>query len=109
MFSRMSVIPNQTNATTGTTLFQPNLPIFNVTWSTMTTAAVATATLSTSILQYVTPTSVIQATICKDDQAGSGNCWLISSAPGISTITYTIGAASSANSQLPLATSIEQY
>ena len=105
----MSVIPNQTNSTPGTAFFQPNLPNFNVTWSTMTTAAVASVTLSTSVLQYVTPTSVIQATISKDDQAGSGNCWLVSSAPGISTITYTLGAASSANSQLQIATTVERY
>ena len=105
----MSVIPNQTNSTPGTAFFQPNLPNFNVTWSTMTTAAVASVTLSTSVLQYVTPTSIIQATISKDDQAGSGTCWLISSAPGISTITYTLGAASSANSQLQIATTVEKY
>jgi hypothetical protein len=76
----------------------------------MTTAAVSTVTLSTSILQYVTPDSVIHATLSKDDQTvPSGNCWIVTAAPGNATITYNLAAATSANSQLTIATSVEKY
>ena len=75
----------------------------------MTTAAVNTATLSTTLLKYVTPNSVIQAVVTKDDQQGGGTCWLVTSVPGVSSITYNIAANSSANSQLTLATTVLKY
>ena len=75
----------------------------------MTTAATNTATLSTINCANITVNSVVQATVQKDDQSGSGNCWLISSAPGAGTITFVIGSNSSSNSQLQLATTIEKY
>jgi len=93
----------------GAPLWQAATPSFLTTWSTMTTAATATATLSTISCQGLTPNSIIQATVNKDDQSGSGTCWLVSSTPGTNSITYTVGAATTANSQLQLATTIEKY
>lgn len=93
----------------GAAIWQPATPSFLVTWSTMTTAATNTATLSTITCANITANSVIQATIQKDDQAGSGNCWLISSAPAAGTITFVVGSNTSSNSQLQIATTIEKY
>lgn len=93
----------------GTAIWQTATPSFLTTWSTMTTAATNTATLSTINCANLTANSVIQATISKDDQAGAGNCWLISSAPGAGTITYVVGSNTTASSQLQIATTIEKY
>jgi hypothetical protein len=105
----MSVYINQTNATPGTAYFSPVQPSYLTTWSTMTSAATTTATLSTIQTANLRPTSIVLSAVQVDDQQGGGAAWLLSASPGSNNLTFTLGGASSSNSQLGIAWSIQQY
>lgn len=70
---------------------------------------VGTNTTNTLTVAGLSSTSVVQATVAVDDQQGSGICRLISSAPTLNTITFTIAATASVNSTLKICWSIERF
>lgn len=99
----MSVNPNQTNVNPFSFLFNPTTAtgIFN--WP-----AAASSTASVTV-PGVTATSVVLSTIDIDDQQGGGTCWIISSTPTTNTITFTLAAATSANSTLRISWMVAKY
>ena len=94
-----NLLPNATNANQMLT-FTP--PSGTYRW-------VGTNTTNALTVSGLTPSSVVQATVCTDDQQGSGICWLISAAPTANTINFTIAATASVNSLLPISWTVERF
>jgi len=99
----MTTLPNQSFVCPNNSLWNPVTAsgIFN--WP-----AAASATAAVTV-PGVTATSVVLATLDIDDQQGPGICWIITSTPSANTITFTLAAASSVNSNLRISWMVAKY
>ena len=100
----MSINPNQTNATPGTSLFAGPQASGLFSWPSANTTARADFTVPN-----VKVGSVITATVQVDDQTTPGACWLISATPTANTITFILAANATASSTLVISWQVSSF